>query len=299
MIRLTVLEGNTQKLDGGAMFGNVPRAVWKNWLKPDEDNRIELACRGLLLETDSFKILLETGIGVFMPPKLRKRYGVEPQNHQLLQSLTDCGVDPLDITHVLLTHLHFDHAGGLLTGYRESGDYKLVFPNARFLIGKTQWERANHPHSRDRASFIPELHQLLKSSERLQLLSGDEQIILDQLTISFFISQGHTPGMLCPIIEIPGRTIMCPADMIPGRPWVHLPVTMGYDRFPEQLIEEKTDFLSRVLEKKALLFFLHDPRTPWCEVVRSEKGAYAGKPVLLDETGQFLLNQKNDLSQGS
>ncbi len=155
-MQLWSINGNSQKLDGGAMFGNAPKAMWSRWIAPDELNRIPLACRCLLIkDLDGRNVLFETGIGAFFEPSLRERYGVVESHHVLLESLAAAGVSHEDIDVVVLSHLHFDHAGGLLAAWEEGKTPQLLFPNARFLVGASHWQRALKPHPRDRASFIP------------------------------------------------------------------------------------------------------------------------------------------------
>ena len=177
--RLWSLLGNGQRLDGGAMFGNAPRALWTRWIEPDEANRIPLACRALLIEERDDagglrRILCEAGIGAAFPPKLRERFGVTSPRYELLHSLEAIGLSPAEIDIIVLSHLHFDHAGGLLTPWREGEAPKLCFPHARYVIGAEAWARAQRPHPRDRASFIPALNalldELLDSSGRVELL---------------------------------------------------------------------------------------------------------------------------------
>jgi len=164
-MKLWSILGNSQRLDGGAMFGNVPRAMWSKWIAPDDQHRIPLACRALLAQGVNGKIVLfETGIGAFFDPKLRERYGVVEDRHVLLESLAKAGFGHEDIDAVVLSHLHFDHAGGLLSAWRENEPPSLLFPNARYFVGEDAWQRATHPHPRDRASFIPELAGLLEAS---------------------------------------------------------------------------------------------------------------------------------------
>ncbi len=274
MMRLWSIEGNRQHLDGGAMFGNAPRAVWKNWLPPDENNCIRLASRCLLAEDlDGKTILFETGIGVFFEPKLKDRYGVHEHEHVLLESLQARGYSHEDIDAVVLSHLHFDHAGGLLDGYRDDTEPRLLFPNAQYIIGATHWQRATQPHSRDRASFIPYLPELLEKSGRLELISSDHSPTLGQL-VSFSFSDGHTPGLMHAEIGKKDGVVFC-SDLIPGRPWVHLPVTMGYDRYPERLIDEKSAFLKDKMERGIHLFFNHDPDCALATVCRDENGRYS------------------------
>jgi glyoxylase-like metal-dependent hydrolase (beta-lactamase superfamily II) len=146
------LLGNSQRLDGGAMFGNAPRALWERWVQPDDRNRIPLACRTLLLEeSGGRRVLLEAGIGAFFSPELRQRYGVVESHHVLLEQLAALGVSDADIDVVVLSHLHFDHAGGVLEAWQADRAPSLRFPNATFVVGSEAFERARRPHPRDRA----------------------------------------------------------------------------------------------------------------------------------------------------
>ena len=280
-MKLWSIMGNSQRLDGGAMFGNAPRAMWAKWLPPDEDNRVPLACRALLASPLNGKVVLfETGIGAFFEPKMRERFGVVEENHVLLESLAHAGFSHEDVDVVVLSHLHFDHAGGLLAPWREGAAPGLLFPNATYVVGAEHWERAKHPHPRDRASFIPELAALLEASGRLEVVQGDHCRALGD-TVRFHFSQGHTPGlMLAEIVGAPdaqgrphGGLVFC-ADLIPGRPWVHVPITMGYDRNAELLIVKKRDFLEDKLARNVHLYFTHDPGCALAQVTRDEKGKF-------------------------
>ena len=153
-MELVSIEGNTQRLDGGAMFGNCPKPVWEKWAPPDEKNRITLACRALLVKEGNRNVLLETGIGAFFEPKMRERFGVQEDRHVLIESLAKAGLAPNDIDVIVLSHLHFDHAGGLLAPWSEGGTPSLVFPKASYVVSERSWERANSPHSRDRAQPV-------------------------------------------------------------------------------------------------------------------------------------------------
>jgi glyoxylase-like metal-dependent hydrolase (beta-lactamase superfamily II) len=280
-MKLWSILGNSQKLDGGAMFGNAPRAMWAKWSPPDEHNRIELACRALLASPLAGKtVLLEAGIGAFFEPKLRERYGVVEDQHVLVQSLATAGFAPEDVDVVVLSHLHFDHAGGLLAPWKEGESPTLLFPNASYVVGREHYERALHPHPRDRASFIPELPALLEATGRLELVDGEYSQTLGH-AVRFHYSDGHTPGlMLAEVVgpdlvdgESHGGVVFC-ADLIPGRPWVHVPITMGYDRNAELLIDEKKAFLADKLRRNVHLFFTHDPQCALAQVTQDDKGKF-------------------------
>jgi len=275
-MKLWSLLGNSLKLDGGAMFGNVPRAMWEKWAHPDAENRISLACRALLADGLAGKrVLFETGIGAFFDPRLRERYGVVEERHVLMDSLAGAGFSHQDIDVVVLSHLHFDHAGGLLHAWQDGQAPSLLFPNARFVVGAQHWQRARYPHPRDRASFIPELAPLLEQSGRLEIVQGEHCDALGA-AVRFHYSDGHTPGlMLSEIVGADGRggVVFC-ADLIPGIAWVHLPVTMGYDRYPEMLIDEKKVFLEDKLGRGVRLFFTHDPDCALASVRRDDKGRF-------------------------
>jgi glyoxylase-like metal-dependent hydrolase (beta-lactamase superfamily II) len=220
-LELSSVLGNAQKLDGGAMFGHVPKSVWSQWVSADQQNRIDLACRGLLIRDGARHILLETGIGAYMAPKLRERFGVVESRHVLLDSLQAIGVAHTDIDVVILSHLHFDHAGGLLAAWEQNEPAKLLFPNATYIFSQKAWERACQPTLRDRASFIPELQPLLTASNRLRLVSEPQCDLLGD-RYAFLFSDGHTPGLLHTVIKSPKCTIIFASDLIPGTPWVHL-----------------------------------------------------------------------------
>jgi glyoxylase-like metal-dependent hydrolase (beta-lactamase superfamily II) len=274
MVRVHAVEGNTQWLDGGAMFGNAPRAVWQRWCPPDERGRIELACRAMLVDEGDRLVLCETGIGTFFEPKLRDRFGVAESEHVLLASLAALGYSHQDIDVVVLSHLHFDHAGGLLSAYEADKPLSLLFPRARYVTSQEAYARAKHPHARDRASFIPELLPLLEASGRLALVEGTTHPLLGE-RYRFDTSHGHTPGMLHTTVRGEQHGLFFAADLVPGVPWVHVPITMGYDRFPEQLIDEKAVILPRLLAEGTRIFFTHDRKVAWARVVKDAKGKFA------------------------
>lgn len=274
---ITPVLGNSQRLDGGAMFGNCPRAVWARWLPPDEQGRVPLACRAMLVtEADGRRILFETGIGAFFEPKLRTRYGVVESEHVLLGSLQALALTDAEIDVVVLSHLHFDHAGGLLAAHAEGEAPRLLFPNARFVVDAAAWARALDPHPRDRASFIPALPGLLEATGRLEIVTGASSPVLGP-GFRFHRSDGHTPGLLMTEVDRGSQgPVVFVGDLIPGMPWMHLPITMGYDRYPELLIDEKRALLEDLLARGGSVFFTHDPEVAIAQVARDEKGRFCG-----------------------
>lgn len=276
-IRISSLEGNHQLLDGGAMFGNAPRALWERWSQPDQLGRIPLACRSMLIEIGGTKLLCETGIGAYMEPSLASRYGVLEREHCLLDSLKARGLDHMDIDYVILSHLHFDHAGGLLPAYGSEKADELLFPKARYVVGYEAWERAKKPHPRDRASFIPGLTEKLEASGRLLVLREGTLPGFDPNLLSFRFTSGHTPGHMHTLVRGAQETILFAGDLIPGKAWVHLPITMGYDRYAEQVIDEKSELYAEALPEDWLLFFTHDPEFAAARLTRDAKDRYMTK----------------------
>ena len=264
--------GNAQKLDGGAMFGNAPKALWSRWIPADERNRIDLACRALLIDEGDRKVLLEAGIGAFFEPKLADRFGIQDREHVLLQGLEALGLSHADIDVVVLSHLHFDHAGGLLSTWSEDSEPRLLFPNARFVVGRRHWDRATSPHSRDRASFVETLNAQLDASGRMELVEAHSEVLGE--AYRFHFSEGHTVGLMLTEIDTQRGPLVFAADLIPGVPWVHAPITMGYDRFPERLIDEKLRLLEDLVQRGGSLFFTHDAQTAAASVVKDARGRF-------------------------
>ncbi|PHS15694.1 MAG: MBL fold hydrolase [Kangiella sp.] len=292
MKKLTSINGNSQKLDGGAMFGNAPKGMWQKWVEVDELNRIDLACRCLLVQEtladgNSRNILLEVGIGAFFEPKLKDRFGIVESNHVLLDSLAKAGLTHQDIDILILSHLHFDHIGGLLSEWSDGKEPELLFPNAKIIVGKKAWERAYAPHSRDRASFIPVILDKLKDNSNVVIIDSFQSELLGD-DYSFHFSDGHTPGMMLTEISMPDGPIVFCADLIPGEPWVHVPITMGYDRFPELLIDEKQNLLTDLNERKGRLFFTHDAKVAIGTLDRNERGKF-----IISNTKHEILSSIN------
>ncbi len=273
---VTQIQGNSQRLDGGAMFGNAPRVMWQRWIEPDELGRIPLCCRCMLVDDGQRRVLCETGIGSFFEPALKERYGVVEDEHVLLRSLQQRGLGHEDIDVVILSHLHFDHTGGLLSAHEPGAPPRLLFPNARLVVSKTAFERARNPHLRDRASFIPELPQMLLQSGRLELVDPTvSELPWLGARFRFSTTDGHTPGMLHTEVTGAQQSVFFCADLIPGRAWVNVPITMGYDRYPEHLIDEKAALLPRLSAARTWLFFTHDHETAAARVAPDAKGRWA------------------------
>lgn len=283
--RLFSVLGNSQKLDGGAMFGNAPKALWTRWASADDHNRIDLACRALLVREPGRNILFEAGIGAFFAPDLQRRYGVQQSNHVLLDNLRALGLQPDDIDVVVLSHLHFDHAGGVLSAWRDGEAPRLVFPRAQFVVGEVAWQRALRPHARDRQSFVAELPALLEGSGRLERVAEAHSDVLGP-DYRFHRSDGHTPGML--LAEVPGERgpIVFAGDLMPGVAWVRRAITMGYDRFPELVIDEKAALLDDLVARHGRLFFTHDPQVALGALQRDDQGQVVVGDTLAELRGE-------------
>ncbi|MEX0767538.1 MAG: MBL fold metallo-hydrolase [Microthrixaceae bacterium] len=278
MTTLTPVLGNSQRLDGGAMFGNAPRALWQRWMQPDELNRISLATRSVLIQEDSGRtVLLEAGIGAFFAPNMRERFGVSDPEHVLVNNLAKLGVAPADIDVVVLSHLHFDHAGGLLTAWQADSAPELVFPQAHYVVSQDAWDRALNPTPRDAGSFIPELQPLLEATGRLELVRGKSSVTLGD-GYCFHYSDGHTPGLLMTEVDGPDGPVLYTSDLILGAPWVHAPITTGYDRFPELAMQEKLTLLADLVERGVSVVFTHDPEVAIAGIEQDSSGRY--RPVL-------------------
>lgn len=292
-IQISSVQGNRQWLDGGAMFGNAPRAVWEKWTPPDAQSRIELACRCLLIETPTQKVLCEAGIGAFFEPKLANRFGVTPPDrHCLLESLEKLGLSDSDIDVVILSHLHFDHAGGILPAHAQiqGGNTGLLFPNAQFIVGREAWERAKAPHFRDRASFIPGLTDKLVATGRLHIVDGEKVDGVLDSGFSFKFTSGHTPGHMHTLYRHQkngiAETLFFAGDLIPGTAWVHVPITMGYDRYPERVIDEKLAMYSSAVKEKWWIFYTHDSK-----VSMSQLADEGGKVIPLNPQGELVRHE--------
>ena len=255
-------------LDGGAMFGVVPRVLWEKSDPADENNRISMAMRTLYIETDGRKIIVDSGAGTKLNDKMLKNYGIECD--EFSEVLKGEGIDPEEITDHISTHLHFDHAGGL-TYYDSDGEIQLTFPNAVHYIQKAQWEAGINPNEKDRASFFTENFVPVDSKGELSLLTGETEITGGVTVIP---TGGHTPGHQVVLVETGEDTLLYCGDLIPLASHVNLPYIMAYDHFPLKTLEEKKRILGRAADEDWILFFEHDPRIPAARIKRNEKGRF-------------------------
>lgn len=273
MQKLISLNGNSLKLDGGTMFGNAPKAMWSKWCTPDELNLLPMNCRSLLVIESNKNILFDTGVGSFFSPELKKRFAIVENNHILLDSLHTAGLTHTDIDFIVLSHLHFDHCGGLLSDWQENIKPQLLFPKARFLVSKQGWERAINPHARDHASFPKIIIQMLANSDRLEIIDSETSNLLGS-NYRFILSNGHTPGLLCTEIKTLDEPLIYVSDLIPGTPWVYLPITTSYDRAAEEVVNEKKLLLEYIVKHNARIFYGHDPKTAVSNVAVNDKGQF-------------------------
>ena len=262
------VETGTFKLDGGAMFGVVPKVLWSRTNPADENNRIDMAMRALYVEGDGFKLVIDCGAGTKLGEKMVRNYVIDTPG--LRASLERLGIDPGSITHAIASHLHFDHAGSFT--YRNSdGSLELSLPNAVHFVQREQWEAANHPNEKDRASFFPENFLPLEEAGKLVLVEGEEEILPG---IRLIPTHGHTPGHQVILIDGGSEKILYCADLIPLASHVNLPYIMAYDHFPLDTLREKKEILGRAVDENWILFFEHDPEIAACRVGRNEKGRF-------------------------
>lgn len=243
------------KLDGGAMFGVVPKALWEKYHPADEQNRIRLELGVLLIKARGKTILVDTGIGNKCNPKFTEIYGVE-RRPTIEQSLAKCGLSSDDIGLVINTHFHFDHAGGN-TRRDANGKIEATFPKATYFIQKGEWEDAMHPNERTRGSYLLENYEVLPQNGRLDLLNGDSEILKG---ISVIRTPGHTAHHQAVFVESEGEKAIFLGDLIPTVSHIPLPYIMAYDLFPLTSIETKRMILEQAAEEHWLLIFQHDPK---------------------------------------
>lgn len=267
-----MVEGGRLRLDGGAMFGVVPKPLWSRRIAPDERNRIPLAMRCLLIETAEDRILVDTGLGNKESEKFRDIYGVENDGAptRLEDSLRVLGVEPEGVDLVINTHLHFDHAGGN-TRRAEDGSVRASFPNARYVIRRGEWDFARVDNERIRASYLPDNFVLLAAEGRIDFVGeAEEEEIVPGVRV--LRTPGHTPHHQSVLVDVGDRQVCFVADLVPTVAHLSLPWIMGYDVEPLVTLESKRRLLGRAAAEGWLLVFEHDPVVAWGRAVAPERG---------------------------
>ena len=264
--RVHAIQAGGQKLDGGAMFGVVPKPLWERRIKPDDRNRIQLGMRCLLIEHESGLVLIDTGAGNKENEKFHDIYGVENAGEngatQLEDGLRDLRAQPSDIAIVINSHLHFDHAGGN-TAKTADGRIVPTFPNARYVVQQREYEYATHTNERTAASYFPHNFVPLQESGQFDFVRGEKEIVKG---ISVIPTPGHVPGHQGIKLESDGEIAFYIADLAPTTSHLPLPWIMGYDVEPLVTLETKRTILGRAVEEGWLLVFEHDAETPWTRI---------------------------------
>jgi len=264
--KIKIIETGTFKLDGGAMMGSVPKVLWNKTNPADKLNRINLSMRCLLLDNGKDIILIETGIGNKNTQKFIDMFAINQNKFPLKNELLINGYKLSDITHVILTHLHFDHAGGAT--YFNGKKNCLTFPNAEYIISKSNWDAGINPSPRDRASYLSENYLPILEANQLRLVEDDDNILESIEGISCY---GHTDGQqLIKVISKNDTLIFC-SDLIPLKSHLRLPWIMGYDLNASKTLQEKKIFLEEAAKKKWLLFFYHDPKVAAVRIKKNKK----------------------------
>ncbi len=272
-MKLHVIDTGFFKLDGGAMFGVVPKSIWKKTNPADENNLCDWAMRCLLIEDGKKRILIDNGIGSKQDAKFLSHYFLHGSS-DLFKALDGVGILPGEITDMFLTHLHFDHCGGGVMN--KDGRPQLTFPNAQYWSNADHWAWATQPNAREKASFLKENILPMQESGHLKFIDIHNTSPFSQFDI--FFASGHTDKMMIPKIRYKDRTICFMADLLPSVGHIPLPFVMGYDTRPLLTLEEKGKFLEEAADNQYVLFLQHDPVHECCTVKRTEKG------IRLDET---------------
>lgn len=267
------------RLDGGAMFGVVPKPLWSRTNPADESNRIQMCMNSILLDNGKNKILVDTGIGHKLSNKMNEIYAVDFSEFTLLDSLNKINIKPEDITEVFLTHLHFDHTGGS-TYYNEDKQLAVTFPNAVHYVQKKHYEWAENPSERDKASFISNNFQPLFEKKVLNQIEGEYKF--DDF-ISLIPINGHTRNMQMVKISDEKNTLLYAADLIPMSAHVPLPYIMGYDLYPLVTLEEKRLFLGDAVKNDTVVVFEHDPFLQSAKIGLSDKGFFVKESFVIND----------------
>jgi glyoxylase-like metal-dependent hydrolase (beta-lactamase superfamily II) len=271
------------KLDGGAMFGVVPKVMWNKLNPADENNLCNWAMRCMLIDTGHRRILIDNGIGDKQDAKFMSHYYING-SETLDSSLLQAGYAKADITDVILTHLHFDHCGGSII--RDGDKLISAFPNATFWSNERHWNWAVNPNDREKASFLKENILPIQESGKLKFIPVVENGTLmfdNEPNISIRYAFGHTDAMMLPQINMDGKTVVFMADLLPSPSHIPLPYVMAYDMFPLTTLQEKKIFLEEAVDNNYLLFFEHDPHIECCHLIRTERGIRPGTSGSLEQ----------------
>ncbi len=267
-MQLYPVETGNLKLDGGAMFGVVPKVLWQKQYPADENNLCNWAMRCLLIVDGNRKILIDNGIGNKQDEKWLKHYYLNGDN-SLESSLAKHGFSSNDITDVILTHMHFDHCGGSVKWNDDNSDFELAFPNATYWTSQKQYDWATKPNRREQASFLKENILPIKESGKLELIDKEGEYIPN---ISFRLYDGHTDGQVIPLINYNGKTIVFMADLLPATAHIPMPWVMAYDTRPLLTLKDKERFFKEAIENDYILFFEHDLYNEACTLKETPKG---------------------------
>lgn len=272
-MKISVINTGYFKLDGGAMFGVVPKSIWSKTNPPDSNNMCSWAMRSMLVEMDNQLILIDTGIGNKQSDKFFSYYFLHGEE-SLEKSINKAGYSLDEVTDVFLTHLHFDHCGGGVKWQdRDKSILEPVFKNARYWSNKSHWNWAIHPNPREKASFLTENLKPIEESGQLKFVSRKQQITKGVFKgIDVFFADGHTESQMIPIINYKDQKIVFTADLLPSTGHIPLPYVMGYDTRPLTTLKEKSEFLSLAQEENWILYLEHDPVNECCLVNQTEKG---------------------------
>jgi glyoxylase-like metal-dependent hydrolase (beta-lactamase superfamily II) len=282
-MKIHVLNTGFFKLDGGAMFGVVPKTLWQKTNPADENNMCSWAMRSLLIEDGNRLILIDAGIGDKQSEKFFAHYYMYGSD-SLHGNLAKLGFHANDITDVFLTHLHFDHCGGAINWNEAKDAYRPAFPNATYWSTENHWKWATEPNPREKASFLAENILPIQESGQLKFIerTGDfTKNVLPNMDVLFV--DGHTESMMIPHIHYQGKTLVFMADLLPSTGHIPLPYVMGYDTRPLITMEEKKNFLTKASEENFVLFLEHDSVNECCNLIQTEKGVRLGEQFSFNE----------------
>lgn len=277
--RIHIIKTGLFRLDGGAMFGVVPKPLWSRTNPSDENNRIQMCTNSVLLDNGKRKIIIDTGIGHKLANKLNEIYAVDYSGNTLIDSLSKIDLKPRDITDVILTHLHFDHCGGS-TYYDEDKKLQITFPNATHYIQKEHYQWAINPTERDKASFITNNFTPLFENKILNQISGEYKF---DDTITLLPVNGHTRDMQMIKISDGENTLLYAADLIPMSAHIPIPYIMGYDLNPLITLEEKRKYLSEAVNNDWVVFFEHDPYNHSAKIGLNDKGFFIKESFVIND----------------